>query len=163
MSELNNVIDINIEGATKQKFRINGDSTKILELDLSDIKIANRINKFIPKMHKIANKVSKIKFDEAPETDNVDELSEIAVKNEEAMKQIEDLDTELRSMVDELFDSNVSAICAPNGSMCDPINGKFRFEIIIENLLSLYESNIKAEYDLLSQKVAKHTDKYTKR
>ena len=63
--------------------------------------------------------------------------------------------------MDYLFDSNVSGICAPSGSMYDPFNGKYRFEHIIEILAGLYETDVTAGLNKMSARVKKHTDKYT--
>ena len=64
--------------------------------------------------------------------------------------------------MDKLFDANVSETCAPSGTMFDPINGKFRFEHIIDVLSGLYESNMQSEIKKTASRIAKHTDKYTK-
>ena len=62
-----------------------------------------------------------------------------------------------------IFDSNVSEICAPSGSMYDPINGQFRFEHIINVLAGLYETDIESELTSIAKRVQKHTNKYSKR
>ena len=65
--------------------------------------------------------------------------------------------------MDYIFNSNVSELCAPDGSMYDPINGKFRFEHIIDTLAALYETDVSGEMNKLANRVKKHTDKYVRR
>jgi hypothetical protein len=69
----------------------------------------------------------------------------------------------MRDLMDYIFDSNVSEICAPSGSMYDPINGQFRFEHIINILAGLYETDIESELTSIAKRVQKHTNKYSKR
>ena len=68
----------------------------------------------------------------------------------------------MRSIGDELFDSNVSEVCMPEGTSVDPINGEFRFEAIIRKLGKLYTDNFNAEFTKMKNNVSKHTAKYTK-
>ena len=44
------IIDINIGGAKKQKFRINGNNDAIIELDLSDLGIVDRLKSGMEKL-----------------------------------------------------------------------------------------------------------------
>ena len=67
----------------------------------------------------------------------------------------------MREYVDYIFDYPVSAVCAKYGTMYDPKDGKFRYESIIDGLTKLYADNINAEYNKISQRLAKHTEKYT--
>ena len=45
--------------------------------------------------------------------------------------------------------------------MYDPINGKFRYEHIIDTLSGLYTEDISKGMKKISTRVKKHTDKYT--
>ena len=67
----------------------------------------------------------------------------------------------MRQLIDYIFNSNVSEVCAPDGTMYDPIDGQFRFEHIINCLVALYENNIDLEVKQISNRVRKYTDKYT--
>jgi hypothetical protein len=62
-----------------------------------------------------------------------------------------------------MFDYPVSAVCDKNGTMYDPINGMFRYEIIIDGLTKLYTEKLNDEYRKLRNRIQKHTDKYTKK
>ena len=59
--------------------------------------------------------------------------------------QLNKVDQQMREWIDYVFDSNVSEIVAPNGTMYDIINGQSRYEIIIDKLIAVYEDNIRKE------------------
>lgn len=150
-----NIIDVNIEGIKKQRFRINGRKDAILELDTSDINIISRLQEVYPKLNKLALEATRdieINSDKTVE----EQLDEMAV----ALKEI---DIKMREYVDYIFDSNVSEICAPSGSMYSPHGGKFTFEHITETIGALYANRIDSEAQQLSKRLKAHTEKYTSR
>ena len=152
----NNVVDLDLSVTRKKRFRIDGDDNRILELNISDTGIISRLNELYPKLTDLANSASdKLSL---PETEEVTE--EMLTVTSDAVKEI---DETMRKVLDELFESNVSEICAPNGTMLDLFNGKFRFEHIIDTLSALYENNFREEYKKVSQRIQRHTDKYTGR
>lgn len=140
----NDIIDINIDGIKKQKFRINGDPQSVIELNLSDLNISDRLEKGIEKLQEEMSKISGM--------DSEDEnLSEMMKKADEVMC----------NWIDYIFDSPVSAVFSKAGSMYDPLDGMFRYERIIDGLTKLYTDNLNQEYKKLRTRVQKHTDKYT--
>ncbi len=149
-----NVIDISLKQTAKKRFRIDGDDDRILELNTSDMSIINRLNTIYPKLQQLATDAAT-KLDVGEEEDTQKALDASA-------KALTEIDTDMRNLIDELFDSNVSEVCCVSGSMYDPFNGKFRFEHIIETLSGLYETNLKNEFNKMSKNVKKHTDKYIK-
>lgn len=148
-----NIIDVDIEGIKKQKFRINNGG--VLELDTSDINIIKRLKEVYPKLNELANDATK----------NVDVDSEKSVEEQldEMADTLTKIDDKMREYVDYIFDSNVSEICAANTSMYSPHGGKFTFEHITETLGKLYAANIDEEAKKLSKRMREHTDKYTGR
>lgn len=139
-----NVIDINIDVATRTRFRINGDSTAIIELNLSDLGIIDRLEKGLKAIEKEMSTIANLPDEDDNLTDN--------------LKQA---DTKMREQVDYIFDYPVSAVCAKYGTMYDPKNGQFRYETIIDGLLKLYSDNINAEAKKIEDRIKKHTGKYT--
>lgn len=141
------IMDLHIEGATKEQFRINGRDDKILELDTSDLNVVARLQEGYDKLVQI-----------------MEELQNTDVNAEDAdiQKALQKADKAMRAEVDYIFDSNVSEVCCGNGTMYDPRDGKFRWEIIIESLINLYHNNLSKEYEKMRNRVAKHTDKYVK-
>ena len=137
------IIDINLEGAKRTRFRINGDNDAIIELNLSDLGIVDRLKEGMEKLTHEMNEIAKA----SPDDDNLTEI----------MKQA---DQKMREYVDYIFDYPVSAACAKHGTMYDPKDGKFRYETIIDGLTKLYADNINAEYQKLQARLSKHTAKY---
>lgn len=156
-----NVTDISLDSIRKKRFRIDGDDTRVLELNTSDLNILARLKEAYPKLVELANNA----FHNLPEIDssgdNYDFMTDEATS--EVITKLETADKDMRQLVDYIFNSNVSELCAPDGSMYDPINGKFRFEHIIDTLAALYETDVSGEMNKLANRVKKHTDKYTRR
>lgn len=147
--------NIDLTVFNKKKFSINGDPNKILELDVSDLNIVTRLKEQYPKLEKLAAKLSTI-------TEENDKLSDSELLDSTA-NSLKELDKQMRECVDTIFDSNVSAICVPTGSMYDPVGGKFRYEHLINIILSLYDENLTDEANKIKSRVSKHTAKYTKK
>lgn len=146
--------DIDLSATRKKRFRIDGDNNRYLELNTSDMNIVTRLDNLYPKLEKLSQEAS-IKQLDKQEADSEKALSKIS----QALIKI---DFQMRQILDEIFDSNVSEMCAPSGSMFDPFNGEFRFEHIIDVLTKLYENNLNTEFKKMAAKVKKRTAKYTK-
>lgn len=146
--------DINLSATRKKRFRIDGDNNRYLELDISDMGIITRLDNLYPKLQKLAQDAS------------VKQLSKEDADNERALTKISQalikIDAQMRQIVDEIFDSNVSEMCAPSGTMFDPFNGEFRYEHIVDVISNLYKENVKKEFKQMAARMKKHTAKYTK-
>ena len=145
------VIDIDLRATARRKFRINGDNNRLVELDPSDLSILTRVED--------ANKgfaecIEQIKELSTSITDTDDDLADLG-------KRFKAIDAKMRKLIDDIFQSNVSEVCAPTGSMYDPINGKFRYEHIMDALMTFYANNIQSEYKKMNKNVSKRTSKYT--
>lgn len=150
------IVDIDLSPIRKKKFRIDGDDNRILELNVSDLGIFSRFQEAYPKLDELATKA----VFELPDSSTVPEGEDVQQVYNKKLKQI---DEEMRESLDYIFDSNVSEMCAPFGSMFDPIGGKLRFEYILDVMSNLYENNFNAEVKQMSQRMKKHTAKYTKK
>lgn len=158
MSNNNNIIDISINGIQRKRYRINGDDNKILELNPTDFNITVRMNEAYPKLLECESKISElsdITKDKEEEQDTVESMSKFTEK-------LSELNSEMCELIDFIFDSNVSELCCDGGSMYDLIDGYMRYEVIIDNLVKLYENNLNAETKKIQRRVKKHTAKYTK-
>lgn len=145
------IIDIDLSPIRKKRFRINGDDDRILELNVSDLNIFARLQEAYPKLEEL----SKLAAEKLPDyDDNSDDTDFVPV--------LKEIDEKMREQLDFIFNSNISEICAPEGSMYDPFNGKLRYEHILETISALYENNFNSEVKKMSQRVTKHTAKYTK-
>lgn len=144
--------DLKLNFNTKKKFRIDNDSSRILEIDTSDLSVLSRLQEYYPKLIELEKEASKL-----TEKGEDDEATVLKLG-----KGLAKIDKQMREYIDIIFDANVSSTCAPSGSMYDPINGQLRYEHIISIITGLYEQNLSAETKKLKARVAKYTDKYTK-
>jgi len=153
-----NIMDIDLSITEKKKFRINGDPNKILELNTSDITIANRLSAAYTKLDKLtknAQQMAATPLD--PNSSEEEQLKSITTFGE----QLKTIDQEMRSILDELFDAPVSKVCAPDGSLFDIFGGQFRYEHIIEVLSKLYNNNFNEEFNRVKLRIQQKTQKYT--
>lgn len=152
VAEPEDIQDIDLSATRKKRIRINGDNSKILELNTADLGIMGRVREAYPKLLKMVESSSK-------EFENTD------IEDDKAFDRMIDtlgkIDEQMRKTVDAIFDANVSEVCASDGSMYDPFDGKFRFEHIIEALLPLYGKNLNLEFNKMSTQMKSHTAKYT--
>lgn len=148
--------DIDLSAVRKKRFRIDGDNNRFIELNTSDMNILSRLTEAYPKLEKLQAKA--IKISEDLNTQNGEDFDEVKLG-----KDLKGIDNDMRNIIDDIFASNVSEVCAGEGSMFDPFGGVCRYEHIINVLIKLYDDNISAEADQLKKNVEKHTSKYTKR
>lgn len=149
------VVDIDLSVIEKKTFRINGDNNRLIELNPSDISIVTRIEAADKEFAKCVEELQKLSdFN----TDTDEEIYELG-------KRFKEIDSRMRQLLDDIFQSNVSEVCTPegSGSMYDPINGKYRYEHIIEALMTFYESNIQSEFKKMTKAVNAKTAKYTRK
>lgn len=150
------IIDVEIKAIKKKKIRLNGDYNKVIELNTSDLSVINRISEVYPKLNKLALEGAS---NDAYIMDGSDDEEAFNA----AASKLAEVDKQIREIVDYIFDYPVSAVCADNGTMLDPVNGQFRFEHIIEVLVGLYEQSFTQEYKKMADKMKKHTSKYSKK
>lgn len=154
-SNYNGTIDLSI--LRKKRFTINDDENKVLELNTSDLSITTRLSESYPRLVELANSITTI-------SDGVSETDENIVEDLSIMSQnLKKIDAQMREIIDYIFDSNVSELCASDGSMYDPIGGELRYEHILTILMGLYEENLAKEMKAVQAKMKKHTAKYTKK
>ena len=158
----NNVIDLDLSVTKKKQFRINGDDSRILELNTSDMGIIARVADFYPKMKELQEKASNLMAGVNTEDLESDDLDVSLKAFSTISEKLKEIDRQMREMLDNMFDAPVSEICAPDGSMYDPFNGSFRFEHIMNLLMDQYESNLQAEYAKMEKQMSKYTSKYKK-
>ncbi len=152
--------ELDLRLSSRKRFRIDGDDNRVLELNTSDLNLITRLRSAYPQLKDIAQNAFKDLPDAVIEDENYDFMEDEATSK--LSEALQDADTKMRSLLDYIFDSNVSELCAPYGSMFDPVNGKLRFEHIIDTLAPLYETDISTEMNKVTANVSKHTAKYTK-
>ena len=151
--------DISLDVIRKKKFRIDGDNDRILELNTSDLMVLNRIEDSYPRLVKLGNKASHLQVSEQIKSEDgtIDE----SIKIKDISQTLREIDSEMRDIIDYIFDADVSAKCVPHGSMFDPFNGELTYEHVMDTIAKLYETNLDKEFEAMKKRVQKHTSKYT--
>ena len=156
MEEINSTVtpqfdgELSLQSTRKKVFRIDDDNNRFIRLNTSDLGVIARLQDMYPKMTELASKYADKKLDDMDSDEGMNQLADI----------IRDMDAEMRGLIDYVFDSDVSINCAPDGTMFDMFNGQFRFEIIIEELSKLYESNLSLEYRKMKARIDAKASKY---
>ena len=140
----------------KRKFSISGDFNRILELNVSDLNIAARLKVGYPQLKELLNESQKTITSIKEDEDDFVTLGRYA-------DVLTEIDKKMRGIIDYIFDTNASEVCAPSGNMYDPVGGQWRFERIIDVLSSLYTNGLDEEFNKLKKRVESKTTKYTKK
>lgn len=139
----NKPINISL-GLNKQSYTIDGDESRVIYLDPSDMSVAKRLEDFSGTVEALFDKLRDI-------------------PDEEFTQRVLDVDKELREAINVVFDYDVCSVCVPSGTMFDGKDGKFKFEIVMNTLAAVYTDNISAEMKKITDRISKHTKKYTKK
>lgn len=151
------VVDVDLGFVEKKRFRIAGDFNRMLELNVSDLNITARLRTGYPKLKALLAD-AQTKIESIP--DDLDDKEEILAGMADTLTSI---DKEMREIIDYIFDTNASEVCAPSGNMFDPVGGQWRFERIIDKLTTLYSEGLNSEFNQIKNRVEKKTGKYTKK
>lgn len=159
------VVDISLAVTSKTKVRIDGDDSRILEINLNDMGIVKRLSDSVPKLQELTKyavqKLADIELDE--NVGDVDEQSE-EIRGWDGIVAVgttlDEIDNQMRELIDDIFNSEVAKVCAPDGTMFDMFNGQFRFEIIVEQLSLLFGASVTREANQMSARIHNHVDKY---
>ena len=146
--------NINLNISDKTRYTINNNPDKYIELNPGDMGITARLSAVIPKLNKLIEEYDKLALNADSETATDDDM----LSFNEAYNNI---DLQLREAVNYLFDYDICSVCASGGSMMDLYDGEFRFSVIINTLIQMYEDTISEEMEKMSKKINKHTAKYT--
>ena len=151
------VVDVDLGFVEKKRFRIAGDYNRMLELNVSDLNVFPRLKAGYPKLQKLFKSAQENaqKIPDNPE-DGFDGLDVIA-------DTLENIDKEMRAIIDEIFDANVSAVMAPSGNMFDPVGGMLRYQRVIDIVSGLYATGLNAEFQKMKDRVETKANKYTKK
>lgn len=158
----NNVQDLDFSVLHRKKFRIDGDDSKVIELDVSDFSVLSRLEESYGKLNEMQKEAAKL-YDLGKEMSEREEDEEFSGELEapEELKalnaQLKKVDQDMRSWVNFVFDYDVCSVISPEGTMYDVIGGNYRYEIIIDKLIAVYEENIKAETKKMNSRLTKYT------
>ena len=143
-----NIVNLDLSETARTKIWVNGDNTKVLELNLTDMGVMSRLQDSYPKLDEL--------------TAEVKNLASADVSDEDIVATFKKIDKQMREIVDNIFDYPVCEVCCDGGSMYDPVGGQLRFEYIIDRISKLYETSLNDEFKKMQAKMKTHTAKYTK-
>ena len=145
----NNIINLDLSETARTKIWVNGDSNRVLELNLTDMGVLSRLQDSYAKLDELAAEVKNL-------------TSAEDASNEEVATAFKNMDNKMRDIVDSIFDFPVSDVCCDGGSMYDPVGGQLRFEYIIDRISKLYGNSLNEEFKRIQAKIDTHTNKYKK-
>lgn len=154
---INDVIDLDISVTRKKRFRFDRDDNRLVDLNIADMNIMSRLAETYPKLLDFLEEVKSIS--DMPVDENTEDTTTAITQMQAIGDKLKEIDTKMRTSLDYIFNAPVSAAASPDGSMYDIFEGQFRFEYILDLLLSYYENNLTTEF----AKLKKHTAKYTKK
>ena len=155
-----NVLNLDLSETARTKIWVNGDCTKVLELNLTDMNIMSRAKDAQAKLDELQAEANELASVEVPKSIETEEDEK---KLDKAIEVFKAIDKQMRDIVNGIFDFNVCDVCCDGGSMYDPINGQYRYEYIIDKLMALYGDSWEKEAKQNKATMQKHTAKYTKK
>ena len=154
-----NVVNLDLSETARTKVWVNGDCTKVLELNLTDLNIMARAKDAMDELDVLQAEANELASADVPA---IIESDEDEKKVDEAIEKFRSIDKKMRALVDGIFDFPVCDICCDGGSMYDPIGGQYRYDYIVDKIMALYGNQWEKENKLRKQRMEKHTAKYTK-
>ena len=152
-------INLDLSETARTKIWVNGDCTKVLELNLTDLGIMGRAKDAINKLDELQAEANSLASAEVPDSFETEEDNK---KFDEVIELFRDIDKKMKKIVNDIFDFDVCDICCDGGSMYDPIGGQYRYEYIIDKLMALYGDSWEKENKRRQDRMKSHTAKYTK-
>lgn len=144
---------LRVRGAAKKRFQIEG-TDKYIELNTSDVGIIERLEAAYIEMMSLGDRAVEIK---------AQDLEPNSEESKALFAELNDIDKKLRNILDKIFNSSVADACDGGGHMYDPVEGLYRFEVILSDVMTPIDGNIQKELAKLAKRRAEHTKKYAKK
>lgn len=126
---------INFDSGYKE-YAVNGDESNVIRINITDFNIIKRYNEAMPKLQTMAQRYA-------------------ANKDSFSTNELSIIDSEIRSVVDEIFDADVSSHAFGNAhplSLLD--SGKF----LVESFMDAFMPIIQADFDKSGNALANRPD-----
>lgn len=168
----NNNLDGNIDlgfSTKKKRFSVGGDPNVVIEFDPSDLGVANRLSKALPKFKELEDEWKDLNAEaESLETTNIEDEqgAETAKTTIESISiKLDKLEKDVRDLLDNVFDSAVADKLLGNSSAFSPVNGYLKYEHIITAMLKCFEQHVQDEAPKFNARkvTQKYTHKYIKK
>ena len=148
------VIDVQIDALQRQKVRVNGDDSKIIEIMPNDLNVSTRMIKSYRELNSMMERVQQ-ELGNLP--DNADDFQD--EDYDSIMKTLDEINESMKQKIDYIFDYPVSDVLLQGASLWSPKNGVFMYEHIIEELAKLYNNNLSEEFKKMRNNVNKAVSK----
>jgi len=155
----NDILNLDLSATKGTVIHVNGDPDAQIVLNLSDFGIYNRLKEGLTQLYDVFVELKDKMGEKAQAEDPEDDDDSGTPKFIEAMQES---DAKMRGIIDYIFSSPVSEVCAPNGYMFDIFEGQLRFEYIINAITKLYESNINKEFYNIKSRINSKLPQYAK-
>lgn len=160
------VYDGNIDlgySTKKKKFTVGGDVNTVIEFDPSDIGVASRLAKSLKDLQALSDKWEKLQSN-MEDIEGADTDDSLVKSTDQFAKDFDKLEKSVKDIIDYVFDSDVADKLLGKSSAFSPVNGKFKYEHIIEAMLKCYEQQIQDEAPKFNaRKVQNYTNKYVRK
>lgn len=153
-SNLDGNIDLGYS-TNKKRFSVNGNPDLIIEFNPSDLGMATRFQKTLPKIKELDKEWRNL----------------IEIKDEETedggsvfVEKFDEIEKGIRDAVDYIFDGDIADKLFGNASAFSPENGFFKYEHVITGLVKCYEQTIQDEVPKFNKRdITNYTHKYIKK
>lgn len=162
MSSTPKTINLIIPGASKTRIIVGEDENgqpKAIYLNLDDQGIFKRLEKAYAQLKDYEKEFENMEALEKGLGDLGDE------NNAKYLEEKDRIDKAAKSVINGVFDYNVVDACSAGGTLFDIIHevGLPRYEVILSNLISLYDSALSEAQKNIDAQREKHTAKYSKK
>jgi hypothetical protein len=159
----NKLQNINLNLSTKQKFTVDGNADKIIELDTNDLGLVRRLSNSISSIHELESQWKELEISAKSMEANKEVSDEAVIEDAiDFSNKFTQLEQSMCEIVDTIFDSeNLCDTLLDGGSIFSIVNGKYKYEQIIDVLIGLYEKSIKADAEKINKrKIQSKTQRY---
>lgn len=156
--------NVDFDGSSKKYFTVGGNEDNVIEFDPTDMHVIDRLTESIKIFNSLEDdwkKLSEIAQNDIPDADDAESMIAASGKY---VKQSDEIERKIRETINYIFDSDIADALLGNSSSLSPINGKYKFEHLIEKVLECYEEHIKREAPKFEKrKLQKYTSKYKRK
>lgn len=131
-----------------KEFDINGDESRVIRVDTTDINLGQRVEAGRKELRKLAKKFET--------------LTKTAKSDDKILEIFSEYDKQVRQQIDGMFDSPVSDIAFGNANCLSICGGNFLFENFLNILLPEIEKDLNEELKASEKRIKKYTSQVKK-
>jgi hypothetical protein len=137
-----------------KEISVNNDETKIIRFNPCDPGMFKTIKTAVQSIQALSGEMEQMGTTiESPELDDVSKL-------EKGIEFLEQIDTQIRSIIDGIFPVPVCDIVFGTQNICSMSNGRPLWDNFLGAIAEMVSSEIKIQSALIEKNTAKYTEKY---